>query len=412
MNVALLERETGVPFERATFLRPAGDPLAAQDELVREVARLLRDELGEEVELKRSRRQTESAAAWVLFQRAEKERKAAEDALRHHEPEEALRAFERADSILYQAELVDPAWAAPAITRGEIDYRRSRMTHDRHERIRWIEAGLEEARIVLDRQPTNARGLALRGTLRYWQYLQNLIHDEAEAAALRQRARQDLEQSVRLDPTLASAWSALQHVYYTGGSMPDAVMAGQRAYEEDAYLEAAEDILWRNYTGQYDLGNFPQALRACTERARRFPRNDRFVTCQLELMHTPAVEPIPDVGWALVEQVDSLAAEQRREYAGIQSRLYLAGALARAGLPDSARAVLERSHRAMSPEIDPERDLLYQEAAMASMMGDDDRAIDLLKLHKAANPDETYEHHWWWRSVRSHPRYHEIAGGH
>lgn len=409
VNIALLEGETGAPFERVTFRRPAADPVAVQAELVSEVARLLRNQLGEEVQLQRTRRQAVKPAAWILYQRAESERKTAEDALRHHDGHAAESSFDRADALLEQAELVDAVWSAPALMRGEIDYRRARMTHDRHERVRWIDQGLAEAGTVLEREPSNAKALGLRGTLRYYKYLQNLTHDEDEARALRQRAREDLEQSVRLEPSLASSWSALQHVYITGESLPDAVMAGQRAYEEDAYLEAAEEILWRLYGGQYDLGNFPQASRACMEGARRFPTNDRFVTCQLELMHTPAIRPDPELAWALVARVDSLAADHRREYAAIQSRLYLAGALTRAGLPDSARAVLDRAHRAITPEVDPERDLIYQEAAMLSMMGDDERAIDLLKIHQAAVPSASYEHHWWWRTVRSHPRYSEIA---
>lgn len=409
VDIALLEGETGAAFERATFKRSAADPLAVQDELVSEVARLLRNQLGEEIQLQRTRRQTVNPAAWVLYQRAETARKAAEDALRHHEGDSAMAAFARADSLLQQAELLDGQWTAPALMRGEIDYRRARMAHDRHERVRWIEAGLAEAARALERESSSARALSLRGTLRYYKYLQGLTHDYDEALALRQRAREDLEQSVRLEPSLASSWSALQHVYITSESLPDAVMAGQRAYEEDAYLETAEEILWRLYGGQYDLGNFPQAMRACREGARRFPTNDRFVACQLELMHTPVVQPDPERAWSLVAQVDTLAADHRRAYASVQARLYLAGALTRAGLPDSARAVLERAHRDITPEIDPERELLLQEAAVLSMMGDDDAAIDLLKLHRAADPSESFEHHWWWRSIRSHPRYHEIA---
>lgn len=419
VDIALLEGETGAAFDRATFKRPAADPLAVQDELVSEVARLLRNQLGEEVQLKRSRRQAVNPGAWVLYQRAETARKSAEDALRHHEGDAAVAAFDRADSLLSQAELIDGQWTAPAIMRGEIRYRRARMEHDRHERVRWIEAGLAEANRVLERESTNAKGFALRGTLRYYKYLQGVIHDEDEARALRDRAREDLVQATRLDPSLATAYTALQHLYITSESLPDAVMAGQRAYEADAYLDAAEEILWRLYGGQYDLGNFDKALWACRQGAKRFPLNDRFATCELELMHTPALQPDPERAWQLVARVDSLAAPSRREYAGIQSRLYLAGALHRASrvdgsdvAPDSGRAVLERAHRAITPEIDPERDLFMQEAAMLSMMGDDDAAIDLLKIHRAADPSESYEHHWWWRTVRSHPRYQELAPAH
>lgn len=409
VNITLLEGETGAPFERVTFRRPAADPLAVQEELVNEVARLLRDQLGEEIQLKRTRRQATNPAAWVLFQRAETERKAAEEALRDHDAHAALDAFDRADALLDQAALVDAAWTAPALARGEIDYRRARISHDRHERVEWIEAGLAEAAGALALEPTSARALALRGSLRYFQFLQNLIPDPAEADALRQRARQDLERAVDLDPTLARAWSALQHLYITSESLPDAVMAGQRAYEEDAFLETAEEILWRLHGGHYDLGNFTKALEFCEEGARRFPHNDRFMSCQLQLMHTSALAPDPDRAWYLAARIKEAAADHRRDYAVIQSQLFVAGALNRAGLPDSARAVLRRAEAAASPEIDPDRELTYIAATVATMLGDDDRAIDLLKRHKAANPHAAYDHHWWWRTVRSHSRYPEIA---
>lgn len=409
VSISLLEGETGAPFDRVTFRRPADDLLAVRDELVSEVGHLLRDELGEEIDLERARRETDSSAAWVLYQRAEAQRKAGEDALRHHSTDAAMEAFEQADSLLHQTELLDPDWAAPPVTRAELDYRRARVARDRRERVRWIREGLEEVATVLDEEPSHARALGLRGTLRYYEYLQGLAHSEEEAQALRRRARQDLEEAVEIDPTLASAWSALQHLYITGESLPDAVMAGRRAYEEDAFLDAAETILWRLYTGHYDLGNFTQSLWACREGARRFPLNDRFATCRLELMHTPVLEPDPDEAWALVHEIEELAGEHRSEYAAIQSRLFYAGVLAEAGLRDSARVVLERVHSDISPTVDPERELLYLEAAMYSMLGDDDRAIELLKRHKAANPDASYAHHWWWRTVRSHPRFNEIA---
>jgi eukaryotic-like serine/threonine-protein kinase len=409
VSVALLEGQSGVPFgRRATFERPADDLLAVRDELAGEVSRLLREWLREEVRIRRTRTETTSAAAWVLFQRAEKERKDAEAAVRHHDVPGAMAGFARADSLLGQVELLDPGWTGPALLRADLEYRRSRLSQNRHERVRRAEAGLREVGRVLDREPRNARALALRGTLRYWQHIQQMIPDERASLALRQAARQDLEHAVEIDPTIASAWSALQHLYY-GSSLPDAVMAGRRAYEEDAFLEVADQVLWRLYTGHYDLGNFTNALSACLEGQRRFPENDRFVMCQLNLMHTEALEPDPDRAWHLAERAVALAAPPRRDYASVQARLFVGGALARAALPDSALAVLRRAERDITPQVDPHRELLTVAAAMTSMAGDTDRAIDLLKRYQAAAHDAHFEHHWWWRDVRAHSRYAELG---
>ncbi|MFW5946863.1 MAG: hypothetical protein ACOCUW_00110, partial [Gemmatimonadota bacterium] len=410
VNVALLEGQSGAPFgRRVSFERPADSLLAVRDELAAEVARLLREWLGQEVRLRQTR-ETTNQAAWILYQRAERARKDAEAAVAHHDDDEAFAHFARADSLLDQAELLDPLWPAPAVIRGEIAYRRARLTPDRHDRVPHLERGLADAAQALSLEPNHAGALALRGTLRYYQYLQGLIPDEERAEALRQTARDDLERAVDIDPTQARAWSALQHLYYTAESATDAVRAGERAYEEDAYLEAADVILWRLYTGHYDLGNFVRALRWCEEGARRFPADDRFAACQLELLHTNAYPaPDPDLAWQLAERIDSLALPHRRDFARIQAGIFVAGALNRAGLADSARSVLRRAHEEITPEVDPERDLYTFEAAVWSMLGDDDRAIDLLRLHQAANPDASFEHHWWWRTVRSHPRYTGLA---
>jgi eukaryotic-like serine/threonine-protein kinase len=411
VTVALLEGQSGVPLSRrVTVDRPAEDVFAVRDEVAAEVSRMLRESLREEVRIRRTRTETSNSAAWILFQRAERERKDGEDAIRHHDGHAALASFARADSLLDQVELLDASWDAPILLRAELQYRRARLSHDRHERVRLADAGVRQVNRILTREPRQARALALRGTLRYYQYLQHLIPDERQAAALRQSARQDLELAVEIDPSQAIAWSALQHMYY-GESLPDAVMAGRRAYEEDAYLEAADEILWRLYTGHYDLANFANARGVCEEGARRFPQSDRFVTCQLELMHTTAYPAEPDRAWALAARVDSLAAPHRRDYARVQSKVFVAGALVRANLPDSARAVLRRAERDMAADIDPSRELLTVAAAVWSMVGDQDHAIDLLKRHQAANPHASFDHHWWYRTIRSHPRYGEISNG-
>lgn len=411
VNVSLLEGETGAPFgRRASFERPADDVFAIQDELASEVARQLREWLGEEVRLRRRQRGTESQAAWVLLQRAEKARADAEDAVDHDRPQVATEAFSRADSLLAQVELLDPAWPAPEVLAGELDYRRARLAVDVHDRSEWIDAGLGHAAAALELDGTNAAALGLRGRLRYLQYLWHLLPHEVDPDRARELARADLERAVSLDPTEAGAWSALQHLYYAS-SLPDAVMAGERAYEEDAYLEAAEEILWRLYTGHFDLENFVRARDFCLEGYRRFPLNPRFSSCQLELMHTNVVEPDPDAAWALAARIDSLAGDYRKEYADVEARIFVGGAIARAGMRDSAMAVLDAAVRDASASIDPDRELLTFAAAMYSVAGDDDRAIDLLKRYLAANPGASFSHHWWYRSIRNHPRYEELETG-
>jgi hypothetical protein len=84
--------------------------------------------------------------------------------------------------------------------------------------------------------------------------------------------------------------------------------------------------------------------------------------------------------------------------------------IARAGLPDSARAVLDRTRASVDPDLDPEGDLLVIEAFARTQVGDQDEAIDLLKLYAAAQHGFARgdDLHWWWRELAGHPRFQEI----
>lgn len=52
------------------------------------------------------------------------------------------------------------------VMRGFIAYRQSRLAHELHQALEWVEKGMEHAERVLQRSPRSARALELRGTLR------------------------------------------------------------------------------------------------------------------------------------------------------------------------------------------------------------------------------------------------------
>jgi hypothetical protein len=127
-------------------------------------------------------------------------------------------------------------------------------------------------------------------------------------------------------------------------------------------------------------------------------------------MTTP--NEVADVGkaWQLRERVDSVGGA----LAQVQSELLVGGILARAGLADSASRVFDRAHSAITSEIDPNLELYPVEAYMRSLAGETDRAIDLLKDFTAANPTHDFSEmlgNWWWRNLRSSPRWKELSIG-
>jgi hypothetical protein len=132
----------------------------------------------------------------------------------------------------------------------------------------------------------------------------------------------------------------------------------------------------------------------------------------LWLLTMPGTKPDIGQAWALVGALRKLTPESEWPFEGREAPMLVAAALARAGLADSARRVLERSRG--DATVDPSRDLLIDEAMVRTILGDKTEALRLLKVYLVANPDhrkgmaETQS--WWWRDLKSDPRYQEMVG--
>lgn len=399
IGLRLYDAQSGAVIERAGFERPAGDLFAISAQITEEASTMLRRWLGEEVRLRRTERETDEVRAWAMYQRAEKKRKDALEAEHAGDRDAARRLLEEADGLAGQAATLDSTWAKPPVLRSAIDYRLSRLARSRDELVEHIEDGLRHADAALAGSPNHAAALAQRGTIRYWRYLQRLEVDPAAQDALLARARQDLERAVDLDPALADAHQVLSHLYYRD-NRAQAILAARTAYQEDAYLDFADEVLARLFNGNYDLEQFTQARRWCEEGQRRFPGDYRFTECELLLMTTPELEPEPDRARALVEAMDTLLPEHGHELRMGYVRLMEGGVLARAGMTERADAVMREVRAGITPAQDPHRELAQFEAAMRVLMGDHDGAIDLLQQYAAVNPHASFEHHWWWRDIR------------
>jgi TolB-like protein len=403
VNVRLMD-QSGADIDRAAFVEPASEIFAIRDELAKETSELLRRRLGEEIRLRELRHATRSPEAWSLYARAEKALKDARDRAREDDEAGTTLLFDRADGLLAQAELLDPAWVEPTILRGEVAYRRARLAGSADDASALTERGLQYAERALSRAPSDPSALELRGTIRYYRYVTGMEEDDDRRAALLRSARADLERAVEVDPSLASAYSTLSHLYYHDNIF-DAVIAAQKAYEEDAYLDVANEVLWRLFLGNYDTNNLARARDWCQEGARRFASDYRFTECRLWVMTTPDGTPDPAGAWALLSSLDTLTPPPLRAYERARGELVVGGVLARAGLADSARTVLARAHEKDTPEADPTRELEQVEAYMRTLIGDNEGAIALLKKYRATHADAEFDHHWWWADLRSDPSF-------
>lgn len=413
VNVRLIDGVSGADLHRASLTLPVGDVFRIRNEIVAEVAGFLREELGEEVRLRERRSGTDVTAAWTLVHRADELMDRAAHTLEAGDGDAALAAYGVADSLLAQAAQMDEAWPEPLVMRGRIAFEVSRAQHDPHEAISWNERARTHAAAALERDANDPAGLELRGTIDYWSYLLNAAPDEQTHQRLLESARTDLERARDLDPGRASAYSTLSHLYYNY-DLAAAVLAARRAYEEDAWLDVADAVVWRLFNGSLDLEQFSQAERWCTEGRERFPHMYQFTMCALMLMVTPAKEPDVGEAWRLAARIDSIAGDNDRPYARIMSELSVGGVLARAEMVDSARSVLLRARAYVTPEVDPNQEMYAYEAFMRTLTGDDEEARNLLLRYAAANPGHLAASRgsdtaWWWRTLRDRSWFRELA---
>jgi class 3 adenylate cyclase/TolB-like protein len=413
VDVALSEGVSGEVFRRGSFSQPRESILNLQSDLATEVSELLRLWLGQEVELRRMGLETENAAAWALMQRGEGARKSGERALGAGDMDGLMAAFSRADSLLAAAEELDSDWARPTVMRAQLSLRRAQLAASHPlEAADWIEEGFEHVDRALARDGLSPLGLETRGLLAYLSWALSIAPDPARSARFLTQAEQDLEAAVSLQPSLANAWNILSVVHSQKPDLIEAKIAAQRAYEEDAFLRAAESILWRLYATSYDLEQFPDAVQYCEEGRRRFPNSPGFYECELWLLATRALEPDVDRAWELLNKMNELGPPEGGEFKALTGRIVVGGVLARAGLPDSANAVWLASRG--DPEVDPARELLGYEAVFRLQNGQEEEAMRLVKTYLTASPEHRagwrWTSHWWWRGLQDNPEFQMLMG--
>jgi TolB-like protein len=418
IDVRLIDGASGAEYRRTSRVHQRDDLLAASPAVAEEVARFLRTRLGEEITIRESQHATTSVNAWALLQQARRIRKDVTSAS-NGDPDvdeyDRSRLMDEADSLLIVAARLDRDWPAPVRERADLAYARSRLAHDAGERVAWALRAIDFASRALAVAPDDAKTLAIRGTARYWRWLSDPDLTTSSRADLLATARADLERAVARDPSRADAYSTLSHLYYNDpeNGASAVALAAQRAYEEDAYLEVADDVLWRLHSAALDMGDFRRAGQACDEGRHRFPENRRFTQCQLLLMATPAAQADVDHGWRLLARADSLAPPHAQAYDRIQNLLYLGGVIARAGMPDSARAVLDRAHARIDEHVDARGDLLLAEAAFRAQLDDTRRAVELIEQYLARNPGHAFSPAtglaWWWKSLENDPAFQRLV---
>ncbi len=424
VDIALVDAESGATIERGAFTGPMAEASALQAQLAGQMSRLLRTWLGEEVRLRERRLGQVNDAAWILVQRGARAREEADALFMDDDVTGANGLWDRADSLYASAAEQAPQWAEPVVRRARLVYDRSRYESDVQDADDMMREADGFVAAALKLEPRNADALEIRGTISYLRWLLSLEPDHDAAERLLESAEQDLRTATDIEPLQANAWNVLGHLYYQRDDIVEANLAARRAYEADAYLRAAPDILWRLWSTSYDLENRPQSRQWCEEGRRRFPDNSRFYQCQIWNMTLGSEEPDVQRAWALADTAVSLTPGPARPMTTLEMRVLVAGAMARASvdrdappaqrdmLADSARAVLDGTQA--NSEMDPAGDLLMTKAFVLALLGDHQGAVGLLQRFLTFNPERregfAQHNHWWWRDLRSDPAFQRMIG--
>jgi TolB-like protein len=409
VGVRVLEGSSGIPIWREYFSWPVEDIATVGDDLAAEVANGLREVLGEEIRLRTGRASAPTSAAWLRVARAERSLVDAQEAVQRGDGAAVADAFDAAaaelDQLLELAE--DEGWAEPFVLRGRVSYERYILAGTVDEFIGTLSEAAEFADRALDIEPNHAGALELRGTATYRRWLLQ-AEDEDVLDRLLDNAQDDLDQATILDQSRASAYSTLSHLFYQVGEWDQAVLAARQAYNEDAFLDAADGVLWRLYAASYDLGRHGDAEDWCLEGRERFPDNFRFVQCQIFLMTMNQAQPDVELAWELLTELGELAPPGQEAYLTALGQLAVGAVVGRAGMADSANAVFVAAR--VSDDVDPVGELQSIEAAMRSVIGDVDGSIQVLRRFMSAHPDHFPGEHWWWRNVEADPAFERLQG--
>ena len=416
VTVRILD-EGGIELGKAAFTKSGNDLIALSDSLSQEAAVLIRKRVGIEVQMRRTRLGTGSTEAWAMYQRALQARRRGDSLYKAGDAAGFTGRYLAADSLASLASRLDGKWPDPVVLRGQLSYWRSRRaTDDPGQALVAIDSGMAQADRALALDKADADALELRGSVEYWKYLYPLEADPARRAALFTQAQADLEGATQLNPAAASAYAMLSHLYanHPDKGMADVLFAAKKALDMDAYLSNADVVMYRLALGYYDLNQGADADQWCTEGRRRFPRDPRFVQCQLQIMTSKYVaNPDPALAWRLADSVVALTPDERdQRYARLYGRVLTAAVIARAGLLDSARNVLRGTKP--DPEVDASNDLANTAAFAWLLAGDTTEALNQIKLYLLANPDRVAgfrdDPFWWFRGLSEDPRYKAMVG--
>lgn len=408
LTIQLIDGEKASPLMSRTRQSPMDSADLLLLAMPEEVARLLRKRLGDWVRLQKMETAATSARALELVQRVEPMLADAR-AVRQSDLHASLPLLDRADSMLAEAERLDPGWPEPIMMRAEVAEIRALATSaiPSHYEPGATRVAFEHLDRVLERWPSHPPALAMRGNLRFG-LAESGKDDPDRIQALYREAQADLRKATVEDPELTEAWWGLSKALTSTYAYAEARQAAIRAIETDAFLAADEDNLLHLFWVTFNAEDHSAAVDWCDELGERYPGGVRHSYCQLFLLtSSPLTTPDVDRAWAVAGNIVKGSSRGNRDLYRGYTALQVAKVIVRAGMPDSARAVLERAVPDPIPDWAP-----YDLAHALLLLGDKEESLDILEQWFDFNPVRArrISRDWWFRGMEGHPRFEKMIG--
>ncbi len=409
--MTLIDPVSGTPLGHSRVEEGRDDLLNLVDRISIDLSQFLRPALGQEVRIRELRGATDNNEAWGLVWRAESVRESHHAMIEASERERADRILAQADSLLVQAESLDPDWVEPVILRGWIAVDRALVfaeqagEFDAEDRP-LVEAALAKANQALSLDPGNADALALRGSVTFG--LSRIVVDDSVRSVLLDEAERDLRSAGEASPAQAGAWVRLgELLQYHRVDFVAAKQAYEQALSSDPFLLDAEGLALNVGSLATDLEEWDEAWHWYQEGRRRWPDNVRFPALGLATLASTSGLGGPENAWALADTImQTLTLDRFPEFEPIW-QAHVSTVLWRSGLADSARAVLLHAEA-----ITLDSGFVAGDLAHAWLVqGDVDRCLDWLAIDLEANPElKAYRStEPWFRPLHDDPRFQALV---
>jgi serine/threonine-protein kinase len=415
VSVRLVDGRTGQQLASSDTSGGIQDLLGVRSAVVQQVAQFLKKRLGEQVRISASRGRASNSEAWQLVERVRSLRDGELSHAWQLVAADRERRFQHADSLALLASRLDRRWPEPLVelcllrllqaateeTAGIIGGGSADAGRDAAARLR--RDAVHSCDQAVARDPNDASALRTRGAARLalWR-----IARDATSDSLRIRAEADFRAALDHRPDLALAWNDLSSLLSLSGDFGQAEQAATEALRADEYLANAPEVLARLQFSALGAEHTESAVKWCAEGRRRYPNQQRFFACELTTLGWTGDKP-SDVGraWQVLDDAEKRYSADVLRSGWATRRLFVAAIAARAGMRDSALAIVARVRADSSGASSPATD--YGEAHVRAMLGQTDDALRLLARYLNSFPIQRRQvaRMPWFKSLRADPRF-------